>query len=239
MDKFVSAVRSGIGTPGGWFDKFTGDGFLAYWIVPVDTEERSTSGGSWRRPATSRTPPTSWSSCSIVACSRTSAATRGTCRKASVCRSDSMRAPGYLVEIAGELTLVGPPVVGAVRMVTAASRSRRRSSRTSPRRASPRRAERDLRGARDDRHAREPPDQGVPEGPRGLRADVRRARTFPELRERIRLSSSTYADIARGGQVTSCLGPIDDDAPVRGSSFGAVVLISRSSLHGTSHEPLQ
>src|ERR671924_318780 len=33
MDKFVSAVRRGIGTPGGWFDKFTGDGFLAYWVV--------------------------------------------------------------------------------------------------------------------------------------------------------------------------------------------------------------
>jgi class 3 adenylate cyclase len=29
--------------------------------------------------------------------------------------------PGYLVQIAGELTIVGPPVVGAVRMVTAAS----------------------------------------------------------------------------------------------------------------------
>jgi class 3 adenylate cyclase len=28
--------------------------------------------------------------------------------------------PGYLVKIADELTLVGPPVVGAVRMVTAA-----------------------------------------------------------------------------------------------------------------------
>jgi class 3 adenylate cyclase len=29
--------------------------------------------------------------------------------------------PGYLVKIADELTIVGPPVVGAVRMVTAAS----------------------------------------------------------------------------------------------------------------------
>ena len=28
--------------------------------------------------------------------------------------------PGYLVQIAGDLTVVGPPVVGAVRMVTAA-----------------------------------------------------------------------------------------------------------------------
>jgi class 3 adenylate cyclase len=30
--------------------------------------------------------------------------------------------PGFLVEIAGEVTVVGPPVVGAVRMVNAASR---------------------------------------------------------------------------------------------------------------------
>jgi hypothetical protein len=32
--------------------------------------------------------------------------------------------PGYLVQIAGELTIVGPPVVGAVRMVTAATMPR-------------------------------------------------------------------------------------------------------------------
>src|SRR3989449_4359685 len=44
MDKFVSAVRRGIRGSGGWFDKFTGDGFLAYWIVhsssPGEYEER-------------------------------------------------------------------------------------------------------------------------------------------------------------------------------------------------------
>src|SRR5919197_4738892 len=33
MDRFVSSVRSGIRRSGGWFDRFTGDGFLAYWIV--------------------------------------------------------------------------------------------------------------------------------------------------------------------------------------------------------------
>jgi hypothetical protein len=32
--------------------------------------------------------------------------------------------PGYLVQIAGELTVVGPPVVGAVGMVTAATDAR-------------------------------------------------------------------------------------------------------------------
>src|SRR5438034_525829 len=44
MDRFVSSVRSGIRRSGGWFDKFTGDGFLAYWIVqqgsPDEYEER-------------------------------------------------------------------------------------------------------------------------------------------------------------------------------------------------------
>jgi class 3 adenylate cyclase len=44
MDRFVSSVRLGIRRSGGWFDKFTGDGFLAYWIVqggsPTEYEER-------------------------------------------------------------------------------------------------------------------------------------------------------------------------------------------------------
>ena len=44
MDKFVSSVRLGIRRSGGWFDKFTGDGFLAFWIVqsasPDEYEER-------------------------------------------------------------------------------------------------------------------------------------------------------------------------------------------------------
>src|SRR5206468_2591192 len=39
MDKFVSAVRRGIGRSGGWFDKFTGDGFLAYWIVQSGSDD--------------------------------------------------------------------------------------------------------------------------------------------------------------------------------------------------------
>ena len=44
MDKFVTSVRRGIRSSGGWFDKFTGDGFLAYWVVqpapPEKYEER-------------------------------------------------------------------------------------------------------------------------------------------------------------------------------------------------------
>src|SRR5256884_6011228 len=40
MDKFVTSVRRGIRNSGGWFDKFTGDGFLAYWIVQPAPPER-------------------------------------------------------------------------------------------------------------------------------------------------------------------------------------------------------
>ena len=39
MDRFVTTVRQGIGHYGGWFDKFTGDGFLAYWIVQAQPDE--------------------------------------------------------------------------------------------------------------------------------------------------------------------------------------------------------
>ena len=44
MDQFVELGPPGIRRSGGWFDKFTGDGFLAYWIVqaapPDEYEER-------------------------------------------------------------------------------------------------------------------------------------------------------------------------------------------------------
>ena len=39
MDKFVTSVRRGIRNSGGWFDKFTGDGFLAYWLVQTASPE--------------------------------------------------------------------------------------------------------------------------------------------------------------------------------------------------------
>jgi class 3 adenylate cyclase len=122
MDKFVSAVRSGIGAPGGWFDKFTGDGFLAYWIV--------------------RSPDRRYDERFVEAAGNMvhSAHTlvdffhrlvledfRGNSRNVPDGVGLSMgldAGPGYLVQIGGELTVVGPPVVGAVRMVTAATEPR-------------------------------------------------------------------------------------------------------------------
>jgi class 3 adenylate cyclase len=121
MDKFVSAVRSGIGTPGGWFDKFTGDGFLAYWIV------RESSREAYQRRFVEAAGNLAHTAHELIELfhRRVLEDFRRNSRNLSdgVGLSIGLDAgPGFLVEIAGELTVVGPPVVGAVRMVDAASR---------------------------------------------------------------------------------------------------------------------
>jgi class 3 adenylate cyclase len=121
MDKFVSAVRSGIGTPGGWFDKFTGDGFLAYWITPTSPKE------DYQRRFVEAAGNLAHTAHELIELfhRRVLEDFRRNSRNLSdgVGLSIGLDAgPGFLVEIAGELTLVGPPVVGAVRMVNAASR---------------------------------------------------------------------------------------------------------------------
>ena len=121
MDKFVSAVRSGIGTPGGWFDKFTGDGFLAYWITPASPKEE------YQRRFVEAAGNLAHTAHELIELFHRRVLEDF--RRNSRNLSDGVglaigldAGPGFLVEIAGELTLVGPPVVGAVRMVNAASR---------------------------------------------------------------------------------------------------------------------
>jgi class 3 adenylate cyclase len=121
MDKFVSAVRRGIGTPGGWFDKFTGDGFLAYWIVQSAPEDE------YQRRFVEAAGNLAHTAYELVDLfhRRVLEDFRRNSRNLSQGVGLSMgldAGPGHLVQIAGELTLVGPPVVGAVRMVTAAAR---------------------------------------------------------------------------------------------------------------------
>jgi class 3 adenylate cyclase len=123
MDKFVSAVRRGIQGSGGWFDKFTGDGFLAYWIMqsgaPDDVERDFVqTAGNLVHTAHSLVE---------LFHARVLEDFRANSRNlsAGVGLSIGLDAgPGYVVKIADELTIVGPPVVGAVRMVTAASSPR-------------------------------------------------------------------------------------------------------------------
>jgi class 3 adenylate cyclase len=120
MDKFVSAVRRGIQGSGGWFDKFLGDGFLAYWIMqsggPEEVERAFVqTAGNLVHTAQSLVH---------LFHARVLEDFRSNSRNLSsgVGLSIGLDAgPGYVVKIADELTIVGPPVVGAVRMVTAAS----------------------------------------------------------------------------------------------------------------------
>jgi class 3 adenylate cyclase len=123
MDKFVSAVRSGIGAPGVWFDRSTGDGFLAYWIVPADPKDL------YQQRFVEAAGNLAHTAHELIELfhRRVLEDFRRNSRNLSdgVGLSIGLDAgPGFLVEIAGELTVVGPPVVGAVRMVTAASSPR-------------------------------------------------------------------------------------------------------------------
>jgi class 3 adenylate cyclase len=120
MDKFVSSVRQGIRQSGGWFDKFTGDGFLAYWIVQpgraAEYEERFVQ----------TTGEVAHTANVLVELFHHKVLEdfRANSRNLSAGVGLSMgldAGPGYLVKIADELTVVGSPVVGAVRMVTAAA----------------------------------------------------------------------------------------------------------------------
>ena len=120
MDKFVTSVRRGIRRSGGWFDKFTGDGFLAYWIVqpapPDEYEERFVQ-------TTGDVAHTAHILIDLFH-RRVLEDFRSNSRNLSAGVGLSMgldAGPGYLVKIADELTIVGSPVVGAVRMVTAAA----------------------------------------------------------------------------------------------------------------------
>jgi class 3 adenylate cyclase len=120
MDKFVSAVRRGIGRSGGWFDKFTGDGFLAYWIV------QSGSDDEYHEHFVQAAGNITYTARTLVDLfqRRVLEDFRSNSRNLPATAGLSMgldAGPGYLVEIAGELTVVGSPVVGAVRMVTAAT----------------------------------------------------------------------------------------------------------------------
>src|ERR671918_1302494 len=121
MDKFVSAVRRGIGAPGGWFDRFTGDGFLAYWVVQWGADDVE-----YQRRFVEAAGNLAHTANELVQLfgHRVLEDFRRNSRNLSdgVGLSVGLDAgPGFLVEIAGELTVVGPPVVGAVRMVNAAS----------------------------------------------------------------------------------------------------------------------
>jgi class 3 adenylate cyclase len=119
MDKFVTAVRRGITKSGGWFDKFTGDGFLAYWVVQSGSEDAYHEHFVEAAGNITHTAHTLVDFFHRLVLEDFRRNSRNL--PEGVGLSMGLDAgPGYLVQIAGELTVVGPPVVGAVRMATAA-----------------------------------------------------------------------------------------------------------------------
>lgn len=110
MGRFIDRTATLIQGSGGWFDKFTGDGFLAYWLQPDENPDYAEF----------------FTVCQTLLYTFKETGMdifRKNCRNfpAGVGLSLGIDAgDAYMVTMAGDLTIVGPPVVGAVRMVSAA-----------------------------------------------------------------------------------------------------------------------
>jgi len=120
LNGFIDSARQAIrDLYRGWFDKFTGDGFLCYWVV--EEAEHDDYHDAYVR--TMRRVITMAQAARDIYEEVTLEQIRHNTRNlpAGVGVSIGLDAgPGYLVEMGGDLTIVGPPVVGAVRMVEAA-----------------------------------------------------------------------------------------------------------------------
>lgn len=131
MTDFVEYSQELVKENGGWFDKFTGDGFLAYWITNYKRDDKGQFIVPTREDGVAYFPQ--WPYVSAVAkvgrecrrffseeiLPRLKVVTQNYPDTAGL----SIGVDGGLVSpvlIAGELTLLGPPVVGAVRMTSAA-----------------------------------------------------------------------------------------------------------------------
>ncbi|MGD0256150.1 MAG: hypothetical protein ABSB99_11525 [Acidimicrobiales bacterium] len=114
INRFVTAIQIATRSCGGWFDKFTGDGFLAFWVT---TGDASLKGTVLRN---------------VVEYARQQRVFFGELILPDL-RLNSQNFPAgvgfavgidggptYPATIAGQLTIVGPPVVGAVRMLNTA-----------------------------------------------------------------------------------------------------------------------
>jgi class 3 adenylate cyclase len=108
---FTEAVRALANASGGWFDKFTGDGFVAFWIPPRN------------RPVDLGTVP---DFCRTVLSAADSllASLRRNSRNFPAGAGLSIgidAGPCELVRVGEFVTLVGSPIVGATRMVEGAA----------------------------------------------------------------------------------------------------------------------
>jgi class 3 adenylate cyclase len=112
ITEFVDAVRDALRGQRGWFDKFTGDGFLAYWLYC----DRAPQSYVAEVAHVSNVILTFFRDVVIEELRKNT--------RAFVPRTGLSLGidggPVSLVSVARDLTVIGSPVVGAVRMVTAA-----------------------------------------------------------------------------------------------------------------------
>ncbi|MCI4340255.1 MAG: hypothetical protein L3K06_01610 [Thermoplasmata archaeon] len=107
---FTEAVRSLANSRDGWFDKFTGDGFIAFWVHRTDPP-----------PGVTRVPQ--FCQTVLPAADALIANLRRNSRNFPVGVGLALgvdAGPCQLVRIGESLTIVGSPIVGATRMVASA-----------------------------------------------------------------------------------------------------------------------
>lgn len=110
LDDFVAEFRTVLHYHGGWFDKFTGDGFICYWLVENAFTERMDTVLDF--------------CCSVMDNFRTyyypAFVANMRNEPAGIGLSIGIDAgPCYLTPIVGDLTIIGSPIVGSVRMCDA------------------------------------------------------------------------------------------------------------------------
>lgn len=115
LDDFIKESKSRVLTDGGWFDKFTGDGFIAYWLFPPG---RGFDQTAFR--------PLQFADFVVRTFDRHLTRFRRNSRNVPTGVGVSVgldAGPAHLVVVGGDLTVVGAPIVGARRMVEAADAS--------------------------------------------------------------------------------------------------------------------
>ena len=107
LDDFVAEFRTVLHYHGGWFDKFTGDGFICYWLVENSFTEHMDTVLDF--------------CCSVMDNFRTyyypAFVANMRNEPEGIGLSIGVDAgPCYLTPIVGDLTIIGSPIVGSVRM---------------------------------------------------------------------------------------------------------------------------
>jgi class 3 adenylate cyclase len=107
LDDFVGEFRTVLSYHGGWFDKFTGDGFICYWLVENNFVELMDTVLDF--------------SCAVMDNFRTYYYPTFVSNMRNVPSGIGLSigvdaGPCHLLPIAGDLTIVGSPIVGSVRM---------------------------------------------------------------------------------------------------------------------------